>query len=107
MLVHGNGKLVTVLGLEDIVVVETKDAMMVAHKDKVQDVKKLVSKLDAQERSETKNHCAVCPWGWYDSVDMGGRFQVKRICVNPAPASRCRCTTTVPSTGSWYPAPLR
>lgn len=83
-LVHGNGKLVTVLGLEDIVVVETKDAMMVAHKDKVQDVKKLVSKLDAQERSETKNHCAVYrPWGWYDSVDMGGRFQVKRICVNP------------------------
>ncbi|NIU61723.1 MAG: hypothetical protein GWN66_10335, partial [Pseudomonas stutzeri] len=47
--------------------VETKDAMMVAHKDKVQDVKKLVSKLDAQERSETKNHCAVYrPWGWYD-----------------------------------------
>ena len=57
--VHGNGKLVTVLGPEDIVVVETKDAMMVAHKDKVQDVKKLVSKLDARERSETKNHCAV------------------------------------------------
>jgi len=83
-LVHGNGKLVTVLGLDDIVVVETKDAMMVAHKDKVQDVKKLVSKLDALERSETKNHCAVYrPWGWYDSVDMGGRFQVKRICVNP------------------------
>ncbi|MCQ4295831.1 mannose-1-phosphate guanylyltransferase/mannose-6-phosphate isomerase [Pseudomonas stutzeri] len=83
-LVHGNGKLVTVLGLEDVVVVETKDAVMVAHKDKVQDVKKLVSKLDAQDRSETKNHCAVYrPWGWYDSVDMGGRFQVKRICVNP------------------------
>lgn len=83
-LVHGNGKLVTVLGLEDVVVVETKDAIMIAHKDKVQDVKKLVARLDAQARPETQNHCAVYrPWGWYDSVDMGGRFQVKRICVNP------------------------
>lgn len=83
-LVHGNGKLVTVLGLEDVVVVETKDATMVAHKDKVQDVKKLVARLDAAERTETKSHCLVYrPWGWYDSVDMGSRFQVKRICVNP------------------------
>ncbi len=83
-LIHSNGKLVTVLGMDDVVVVETKDALMVAHKDKVQDVKKLVNVLDAKERSETHNHCAVYrPWGWYDSVDMGGRFQVKRICVNP------------------------
>ncbi len=83
-LIYATDKLVTVLGLEDVVVVETKDATMVAHKDKVQDVKKLVAKLDARERSETQNHCAVYrPWGWYDSVDMGGRFQVKRICVNP------------------------
>lgn len=86
-LIQGNGKLVTVLGLDDIVVVETKDAMMVAHKDRVQDVKKLVSQLDEQKRPETQNHCAVYrPWGWYDSVDMGGRFQVKRICVNPGAA---------------------
>ncbi|QFT20946.1 Alginate biosynthesis protein AlgA [Pseudomonas sp. THAF187a] len=83
-LVHGNGKLVSVLGLDDIVVVETKDATMVAHKDRVQDVKKLVGKLDAQGRSETQNHCAVYrPWGSYDSVDMGGRFQVKHITVKP------------------------
>ncbi|XLX41395.1 mannose-1-phosphate guanylyltransferase/mannose-6-phosphate isomerase [Ectopseudomonas mendocina] len=83
-LIHGNGKLVSVLGLEDIVVVETKDAMMVAHKDRVQDVKKLVSKLDQQGRSETQNHCEVYrPWGSYDSVDMGGRFQVKHITVKP------------------------
>ncbi|TRO33974.1 mannose-1-phosphate guanylyltransferase/mannose-6-phosphate isomerase [Pseudomonas sp. ALS1131] len=83
-LIHGNGKLVSVLGLEDIVVVETKDAMMVAHKDRVQDVKKLVSKLDEQGRSETQNHCEVYrPWGSYDSVDMGGRFQVKHITVKP------------------------
>ncbi len=83
-LIQGNGKLVTVLGMDDVVVVETKDAIMVAHKDKVQDVKKLVALLDAKERRETQNHCAVYrPWGWYDSVDMGSRFQVKRICVNP------------------------
>ncbi len=83
-LVHGNGKLVSVLGLDDIVVVETKDATMIAHKDRVQDVKKLVNRLDEQGRSETQNHCAVYrPWGSYDSVDMGGRFQVKHITVKP------------------------
>ncbi|WP_263141268.1 mannose-1-phosphate guanylyltransferase/mannose-6-phosphate isomerase [Pseudomonas sp. RIT-PI-AD] len=83
-LVHGNGKLVSVIGLDDIVVVETKDAMMVAHKDRVQDVKKLVNELDALDRPETQNHCAVYrPWGSYDSVDMGGRFQVKHITVKP------------------------
>ncbi|MEM8326021.1 mannose-1-phosphate guanylyltransferase/mannose-6-phosphate isomerase, partial [Morganella morganii] len=83
-LVHGNGKLVSVIGLEDIVVVETKDAMMIAHKDRVQDVKHVVKDLDAQGRSETQNHCEVYrPWGSYDSVDMGGRFQVKHITVKP------------------------
>jgi mannose-1-phosphate guanylyltransferase/mannose-6-phosphate isomerase len=83
-LVHGNGKLVSVIGLEDIVVVETKDAMMIAHRDRVQDVKQVVNQLDAQGRSETQNHCEVYrPWGSYDSVDMGGRFQVKRITVKP------------------------
>ncbi len=83
-LVHGNGKLVSVIGLEDIVVVETKDAMMIAHKDRVQEVKQLVSQLDALGRCETQNHCAVYrPWGSYDSVDIGGRFQVKHITVKP------------------------
>ncbi|MED5610764.1 MULTISPECIES: mannose-1-phosphate guanylyltransferase/mannose-6-phosphate isomerase [Pseudomonas] len=83
-LVHGNGKLVSVVGLDDIVVVETKDAMMIAHRDHVQDVKKVVNELDAAGRSETQNHCAVYrPWGSYDSVDMGGRFQVKHITVKP------------------------
>ncbi|UVE16859.1 mannose-1-phosphate guanylyltransferase/mannose-6-phosphate isomerase [Pseudomonas sp. LS44] len=83
-LVHGNGKLVSVIGLENIVVVETKDAMMIAHKDRVQEVKQLVNTLNKQGRSETQNHCEVYrPWGSYDSVDMGGRFQVKRISVKP------------------------
>jgi mannose-1-phosphate guanylyltransferase/mannose-6-phosphate isomerase len=83
-LVHGNGKLVSVIGLDDIVVVETKDAMMIAHRDHVQDVKTVVKQLDAQGRNETQNHCEVYrPWGSYDSVDMGGRFQVKHISVKP------------------------
>jgi mannose-1-phosphate guanylyltransferase/mannose-6-phosphate isomerase len=83
-LVHGNGKLVSVIGLDDIVVVETKDAMMIAHRDHVQDVKTVVNQLNDQGRSETQNHCEVYrPWGSYDSVDMGGRFQVKHISVKP------------------------
>ncbi|WP_095106144.1 mannose-1-phosphate guanylyltransferase/mannose-6-phosphate isomerase [Pseudomonas sp. Irchel 3E20] len=83
-MIHGNGKLVSVIGLENIVVVETKDAMMIAHKDKVQGVKQMVNTLNAQGRSETQNHCEVYrPWGSYDSVDMGGRFQVKHISVKP------------------------
>jgi mannose-1-phosphate guanylyltransferase/mannose-6-phosphate isomerase len=83
-MIHGNGKLVSVIGLENIVVVETKDAMMIAHKDKVQGVKQMVNTLNAQGRSETQTHCEVYrPWGSYDSVDMGGRFQVKRISVKP------------------------
>lgn len=83
-LVHGNGKLVSVIGLDNIVVVETKDATMIVHKDRVQEVKQVVNQLDALGRSETQNHCQVYrPWGSYDSVDMGGRFQVKHISVNP------------------------
>ena len=83
-LVYGNGKLVTVIGLDNVVVVETKDATMVVHKDRVQDVKKLVKTLDEQGRPESQNHCLVYrPWGAYDSVDMGSRFQVKRITVKP------------------------
>lgn len=83
-MIHGNGKLVSVIGLENIAVVETKDAMMIAHKDKVQGVKQMVNTLNAQGRSETQNHCEVYrPWGSYDSVDMGGRFQVKHISVKP------------------------
>ncbi|HLD68824.1 MAG TPA: mannose-1-phosphate guanylyltransferase/mannose-6-phosphate isomerase [Pseudomonas sp.] len=83
-MVHGNGKLVTVLGMDNIVVVETKDALMIAPKDRVQEVKKLVKTLNEQGRQETLSHCEVFrPWGSYDSVDMGGRFQVKRISVKP------------------------
>ena len=83
-LVHSTNKLVSLIGIEDVVVVETKDAVMIAHKDKVQDVKKVVNKLEAQGRQEVKSHLEVFrPWGSYDSVDMGQRFQVKRITVKP------------------------
>ncbi|MWV12675.1 mannose-1-phosphate guanylyltransferase/mannose-6-phosphate isomerase [Pseudomonas sp. R-28-1W-6] len=82
--VHGTSKLVTLIGMNDVVVVETKDAVMVAHKDAVQDVKKMVNALDALGRQETQNHCAVYrPWGSYDSVDNGTRHQVKHITVKP------------------------
>ncbi|RJG09701.1 mannose-1-phosphate guanylyltransferase/mannose-6-phosphate isomerase [Pseudomonas cavernicola] len=82
--VHGNSKLVALLGMEDVVVVETKDAVMIAHKDSVQDVKKLVNALDAEGRQETRSHCVVYrPWGGYDSVDAGTRHQVKHITVKP------------------------
>ena len=82
--VHGSSKLVSLVGLEDVVVVETKDAVMVARKDRVQDIKHLVNQLQQQGRPEARNHREVFrPWGSYDSVDMGRRFQVKRIHVRP------------------------
>lgn len=82
--VHGDAKLVSLIGLEDVVVVDTKDAVMVAHKNRVQDVKKIVSHLNSKGREETLNHREVYrPWGCYDSLDKGKRFQVKRLTVKP------------------------
>ena len=78
------GRLIACVGVDDIVVVETADAILVAHKDKTQDVKKIVESLKKQGRSEGQLHRKVFrPWGWYDSVDFGARFQVKRIVVKP------------------------
>ena len=83
-LVHASGRLVTTLGVDNIVVVETADAVLVADRERSQDVKKLVSRLDKDRRTEHALHRKVHrPWGWYDSVDAGPRFQVKRIMVNP------------------------
>jgi mannose-1-phosphate guanylyltransferase/mannose-6-phosphate isomerase len=81
---HSSGRLVTAVGLSDCVVIETPDAVLVAPRDQVQDVKKLVNRLKAEGREETSNHRRVVrPWGSYDSIDLGERFQVKRIVVNP------------------------
>jgi mannose-1-phosphate guanylyltransferase/mannose-6-phosphate isomerase len=83
-LIHATGRLVTVLGLDDVIVVETADAVLVADRKRSQDVKKLVNRLTQDKRTEHTLHRKVHrPWGWYDSVDAGGRFQVKRIMVNP------------------------
>jgi mannose-1-phosphate guanylyltransferase len=73
-----------VVGLDDVVVIETKDAVLVAHKDKVQVIKNIVNKLKADHRPEFEFHREVfLPWGSYDSIDNGERFQVKRITVKP------------------------
>jgi len=83
-LVHATGRLVATLGLDDVVIVETADAVLVASRERSQDVKKLVNRLDKGKRTEHSLHRKVHrPWGWYDSVDSGARFQVKRIMVNP------------------------
>lgn len=83
-LVHSTNRLVTTVGLNNIVIVETKDAILVAQKDKVQDVKHIVKALKSKSRSEASNHREVYrPWGKYDSIDSGGRYQVKRITVKP------------------------
>lgn len=82
--IQADNKLIATIGLESIVVVETDDALMVAHKDRVQDVKTVVNQLKKEGRSESSLHRKVYrPWGYYDSIDAGERFQVKRIVVNP------------------------
>jgi len=78
------GRLIACVGVDNLIVVETADAILVAHKDKTQDVKKIVDRLKAAGRSEGQTHRKVFrPWGSYDSVDAGARFQVKRIVVKP------------------------
>ena len=81
---QSTSRLVAAVGLKDHVVVETKDAVLVAPKSRVQDVKQLVNQLKKQKRYETSLHREVFrPWGSYDSIDSGDRFQVKRLMVKP------------------------
>jgi mannose-1-phosphate guanylyltransferase/mannose-6-phosphate isomerase len=83
-LFHAEHRLVAGVGVEDLLVIETADAVLVAHKDHAQDVKKIVDQLKADGRSERLVHRQVFrPWGSYEGVDAGERFQVKRIVVNP------------------------
>ena len=82
--VHADGRLVATLGVKDHVVIETTDAVLVASKDRVQDVKKLVERLRSEGRGEAGLHREVHrPWGSYDSLENGERYQVKRITVKP------------------------
>jgi mannose-1-phosphate guanylyltransferase/mannose-6-phosphate isomerase len=83
-LVHASSRLVALVGVRDLVVVETADAVLVASKSRSQDVKHIVNQLTSQKREEQILHRKVHrPWGWYDSIDEGGRFKVKRIQVKP------------------------
>ena len=77
-------RLLAALDVQDLVVVETQDAVLVASRDRVQDVKKIVGQLQQKQREECRQHTLVQrPWGSYESLAMGDRFQVKRIVVNP------------------------
>ncbi len=83
-LVHASSRLVGLVGVEDLVVIETPDAVMVANKSRSQEVKTIVDQLSNAQREEHILHRKVHrPWGWYDSLDQGDRFKVKRIMVNP------------------------
>lgn len=80
-------RMVACVGLADMIVVETPDAVLVAHKSRMQQVKEVVARLKREGRSEADAHRKVYrPWGYYDSIDAGSRFQVKRIMVNPGAA---------------------
>jgi mannose-1-phosphate guanylyltransferase len=82
--VSAHGRLVATVGASDLVIIDTADALLVAHKNSVQDVKKIVDRLKAEGRTEHINHREVYrPWGKYDSIDSGLRYQVKRITVKP------------------------
>ena len=83
-LVRAESRIVAVVGVEDLVVVETQDAVLVAHKDQVQRVKQVVDHLKSKARTEHLHHTRVYrPWGHYEGIDAGDRFQVKRITVKP------------------------
>lgn len=83
-LVHASSRLVSLVGVSNLIVIETPDAILVADKSRCQDVKAIVNELQASGREEHALHRKVLrPWGWYDSLDEGGRFKVKRIQVKP------------------------
>jgi mannose-1-phosphate guanylyltransferase/mannose-6-phosphate isomerase len=82
--VHASSRLVGTVGVNDLIIVETADAVLVADRSQSQNVKKLVQQLASQKRQELNFHRKVHrPWGWYDSIDEGERFKVKRIQVKP------------------------
>ena len=83
-MVRSEGRMVAALGVENLIIVETRDAVLVAQKNAAQDVKKIVDYLKEQGRKEHELHSRVYrPWGWYEGIDAAERFQVKRIMVSP------------------------
>lgn len=83
-MIRSQNRVVAAVGVSDLIIVETTDAVLVAHKDNAQDVKKVVDYLKKHGRTEHQAHTRIYrPWGWYESMDNGERFQVKRIMVKP------------------------
>jgi mannose-1-phosphate guanylyltransferase/mannose-6-phosphate isomerase len=82
--IYANHHMVATIGVQDLVIVDTPNATLIATKDKAQEVKKIVERLQEQDREEQFCHRKVYrPWGWYDSIEVGFHFQVKRLHVNP------------------------
>ncbi len=82
--IHSEQRLVSVLGVDNLIVVDTPDAVMIASKDQAENIKSIVASLSKQNRDEATMHRkGYRPWGYYDSIDSGERFQVKRLSVNP------------------------
>ena len=82
--IHASSRLVGTVGVSNLIVVETTDAVLVADRSQSQNVEKLVQQLEANKGEELSLHRKVhCPWGWYDSIDEAERFKVKRIMVKP------------------------
>jgi mannose-1-phosphate guanylyltransferase/mannose-6-phosphate isomerase len=83
-LIYSTKRFVSTLGVKNLIIIETDDALLVADRSKSQDVKKIVEQLKGSDRSEHSVHRKVHrPWGWYDNIDSGEGFKVKRIQVNP------------------------
>jgi len=83
-LVHSENRLVATLGVEDLIIVDTQDALLIANRNNAQDIKKIVDVLESQDRPEISIHSEVHrPWGVYQTIGLGGRYQVKRITVKP------------------------
>jgi len=82
--IRTDGQLVAAIGVDDLVIISTKDVLVVAHKDSIQDVKTVAQQLKSESRTEWEYHREVYrPWGKYDSIDNGNNYQVKRLTVNP------------------------
>ena len=82
--INANHHMVATIGVQDLIIVDTPNATLISTKDKVQEVKKIVEQLQHQDREEQFCHRKVYrPWGWYDSIEKGVHFQVKRLHVNP------------------------
>lgn len=83
-LIDARHRLLATINVHDLIIIETSDAVLVAHKDQSQELKNLVSKLKSQGHPAATEHRKVIrPWGWYDTITKGDRFQVKLICVHP------------------------